>query len=89
MTTVRAMLNRVQKRDTGQVSPILAMIGGAGGWAAMEADVEAGLTDGRYDSRDMPVVIACLRRGRSCAPCRFRRRWGRTFPCRSGHSRPS
>ena len=40
MTTVRAMLNRVQKLETGLVSPILAMIGGAGGWAAMEPDAE-------------------------------------------------
>ncbi len=68
MTTVRAMLNRVQKLETGQVSPILAMIGGAGGWAAMEADVEAGLADGRYNSRDMPVVIACLRRWTKLRP---------------------
>lgn len=43
MTTVRAMLNRVQKLETGQVSPILAMIGGAGGWAAMEPDAELAL----------------------------------------------
>lgn len=62
MTTVRAMLNRVQKLETAKVSPVLAMVGGADGWAAIEAEVEAGLACGRYDRLDMPVVMACLRR---------------------------
>ncbi len=62
MTTVRAMLNRVQKLETAKVSPVLAMVGGADGWAAFEAETEAGIADGRYDKRDMPVVMACLRR---------------------------
>lgn len=38
------------------------MMGGEEGWAAFEADAEAGLAEGRYDSRDTPVVIASLRR---------------------------
>ena len=62
MSTVRAMMNRVQKLEVRKVPPILAVVGGTDGWAAIEADVEAGLARARYDSRDMPVVMACLRR---------------------------
>lgn len=35
--------------------------GGKPGWDAFNADVDAGIAAGRYDSRDMPVVIAALR----------------------------
>lgn len=41
---------------------MLATIGGAMGWAAVKYEVEAGLADGRYDNRDLPVVIRCLDR---------------------------
>ena len=62
MTTVRALLNRVAKLEVSKVPPVLAMMGGEEGWAAFEADAEAGLADGRYDSRDTPVILASLRR---------------------------
>jgi len=41
---------------------MLTRIGGADGWAALQADVCDGLNDGRYDRRDMPVVITALKR---------------------------
>lgn len=62
MATARAMLNRVAKLEVSKVPPVLAMMGGDDGWAAFEADAEAGLADGRYDSRDTPVVLAALQR---------------------------
>jgi hypothetical protein len=62
MAAVRALLNRVAKLEVSKVPPVLAMMGGEEGWAAFEADAEAGLADGRYDPRDTPVVIASLKR---------------------------
>ncbi len=60
MATARALLNRVRALENERVHPLLAKIGGAAGWAAVQDDVEAGLADGRYDSRDVPMVIRCL-----------------------------
>lgn len=56
------MLGRVRRLEIEKVHPILARMGGETGWAAVQADVATGLVEGRYDRRDMPVVIACLRR---------------------------
>jgi hypothetical protein len=42
-------------------NPVLAKLGGEQGWAAFQAEADAGIAAGRYDSRDMPVVIAALR----------------------------
>jgi len=62
MSSVRSLLRRVQKLETGKASPLLAMVGGEAGWAALEAQVAAGIADGTYDRTDMPVVMRCLRR---------------------------
>lgn len=62
MVAVRSMLARVRQLEIEKVHPILAQMGGEAGWAAVEADVAAGLAEGRYDSRDMPVVLRCLGR---------------------------
>lgn len=56
------MLARVRQLETEKVHPILAQMGGEAGWAKVRADLELGLADGRYDGRDMPVVIHCLSR---------------------------
>jgi len=60
--TTRALLARVRKLEAERDSPILAKIGGEAGLAAFEAEVAAGIAEGRYDSRDMSVVIRCVRR---------------------------
>lgn len=60
MVAVRSMLARVRRLEIEKVHPILAQIGGDAGWAAVEADVKAGLADGRLDRRDMPHVMMCL-----------------------------
>ena len=62
MATARALLNRVRALESATVHPMLAKIGGAVGWAAVKAGVEEGLADGRYDNRDVPLVIRCLDR---------------------------
>ena len=62
MVAVRSMLARVQKLEVEKVHPLLALMGGEGGWATFEAETDAGIADGRYDSRDMLAVLAGLRR---------------------------
>ena len=62
MAAIRSMLARVAKLEVEQVPPVLAKFGGEEGWAAFEAEAAAGVAEGRYDSRDMPVVVRCLRR---------------------------
>ncbi len=60
--TTRALLARVRKLEAEKVSPVLAKLGGEAGLAALEAEVAAGIGERRYDSLDMPVVLACVRR---------------------------
>ena len=55
------MLARVRQLEIEKVHPILAQMGGEAGWAAVQADVEAGLAEGRYDRRDVPVILKALR----------------------------
>ena len=62
MAAIRSLLARVVKLEVDQVPPVLAKFGGEEGWAAFEAEAEAGIAEGRYDSRDMPVFIASLMR---------------------------
>lgn len=62
MAAIRSMLARVAKLEVEQVPPLLAKFGGEEGWLAFEAEAQAGVAQGRYDSRDMPVIIKALRR---------------------------
>lgn len=61
MAAIRSMLARVAKLEVEQVPPLLAKFGGEEGWAAFEAETEAGIAEGRYD-RELALVIAGLRR---------------------------
>lgn len=61
MAAVRSLLARVRRLEHEETPPILAKFGGHEGWAAFEAEAQAGIAEGRYDSRDMTVVIRCLR----------------------------
>lgn len=60
MTRVRSLIARTRLEAT-KVHPMLAALGGKDGWAAILADAKVGMGDGRYDSRDMPMVIAVLK----------------------------
>lgn len=61
MAAIRSMLARVAKLEVEQVPPLLAKFGGEEGWAAFEAETEAGIVEGRYDS-ELALVVAGLRR---------------------------
>ena len=56
------MFARLRRLEIEKAHPMLAQMGGEAGWAAVQAEVGTGLADGRYDSRDMPVIVHCLRR---------------------------
>lgn len=60
MVAVRSLLARVRRLEIEKVDPVLAQTGGEAGWIAVQADVRAGLADGRYDCRDLPGVVAAL-----------------------------
>jgi len=62
MAAVRSLLTRMRKLEKGRWSPLLAKLGGEEGWAEFQADTEAGIAEGIYDPRDMPVIIAALGR---------------------------
>lgn len=61
MAAIRSLLARVAKLEVEQVPPLLAKFGGQEGWAAFEAETEAGVAEGRYD-RELALVVAGLRR---------------------------
>ncbi len=67
MPAVRSLLARVQRLEVERMPPVLAKFGGPEGWAAFQADAQAGIADGRYDGRDMPIVLNCLRNWISAA----------------------
>lgn len=62
MVAIRTLLARVRKLEVERMNPMLAKFGGPDGWAAFEADAQAGVAEARYDRRDIPAVIASLRR---------------------------
>lgn len=62
MAAIRSMLARVAKLEVEQVPPLLAKFGGEEGWAAFQAEAEAGVAEGRYDRRDMPVILRSIQR---------------------------
>lgn len=61
MAGVRAQLARTRRLEAAKVHPILAALGGEEGWVSIQADAKNGMGDGRYDSRDIPVVIEAIR----------------------------
>lgn len=62
MAGVRALIARTRRLEAAKVHPTLVALGGEEGWAAIQADAEVGMGDGRYDSRDIPVIIEAIRR---------------------------
>lgn len=61
MAGVRAQLARTRRLEAAKVHPILAALGGEEGWSSLQAEANAGMSDGRYDNRDMPVVVGAIR----------------------------
>ncbi|WP_436357466.1 hypothetical protein [Brevundimonas sp. CEF1] len=62
MAAITSMLARVAKLEVERVPPVLAKFGGEEGWATFEAEAQAGVDEGRYDGRDMPVVLRSIKR---------------------------
>lgn len=60
MAGVRTLLARTRRLQAAKVHPVLAAVGGPPGWDAFQAEARAGVTEGRYDSRDVPIVVAAL-----------------------------
>lgn len=58
MAGVRSMLSRVARLEA-KVSPWTRLIGPI---EEFEAEVQAGIAEGRYDLRDMPLILACVKR---------------------------
>jgi len=54
------MLGRVRRLEQERMPEILAQWGGKDGLASFEAEVAAGIAEGRYDQRDAPDVLAGL-----------------------------
>lgn len=64
MAGVRAMLARVQRLEHSRspVSPFESAFGSLADW---EEECQSGINEGRLDARDIPVVIAAIRRWHS------------------------
>jgi len=59
MPAVRSLLARVARLEQANLSPWLHLIGP---FAEFEAEVQAGIAEGRYDPRDMAVVLVSVKR---------------------------
>lgn len=59
MAGVRALAERVRSLEQARVSPWLRLIGP---FEDFEAEVLAGITEHRYDQRDMPLVLMAVQR---------------------------
>lgn len=61
MATARALLARVHKLGQDRAHPVLALLGGEQGWQEVQAEAEDGIAAGRYDRKDISVVVTALR----------------------------
>lgn len=62
MTNVRALLTRVAKLEKSRAAPRSPIEQSCGSLEAFEADTQAGIAAGRYDSHDMPLVLGAIRK---------------------------
>ena len=58
VSSPRALLARVQKLEATKLSHFEKLLGP---FEQFEAECRAGIEAGKYDPRDMPVVINCVR----------------------------
>lgn len=59
MASPRALLARVAKLEQAKASVLVRLIGSI---EQFEADTLAGMASGTFDRRDMPIVLASVRR---------------------------
>ncbi len=62
MATVRALLSRVAKLEHSRAAPRSPIEQAYGSLEAYEDEVNAGIDTGRYNSRDMPLVLSAIRK---------------------------
>jgi hypothetical protein len=60
VTDVKALLKRVAALERARMGPRSPIELAYGSFGAFEAEVQAGIGTGRFDSRDMPVVLEAL-----------------------------
>lgn len=61
MAGVRALIARTRRLEAAKVHPVIVALGGEEGWVRFQAEVQAGLAEGRYDHRDVPHVMMWLK----------------------------
>ncbi|ODU41870.1 MAG: hypothetical protein ABS92_11010 [Thiobacillus sp. SCN 63-374] len=59
MADTRGMLARLRKLERGNEPPLFKFIGSP---EELEAHAQTGIAAGRYDPRDMPLVLKAIRR---------------------------
>lgn len=62
MSGVRSLLTRVAKLEQARSAPRSPFEFAYGSLEAFEAEIQAGIDAGTLDSRDMPIVLRCVRR---------------------------
>lgn len=62
MASPRALLARVAALERARVTPRSPFEAAYGSFGAFATDTQTGIVSGQFDSRDMPVVLNCIRR---------------------------
>jgi hypothetical protein len=62
MTAVRSLLARVQRLEQARTAPRSPFEAAYGSFEAFAAVTQAGIDAGQFDSREMPLVLNCIRR---------------------------
>ncbi len=62
MASPRALLARVQRLEQARTAPHSPFEAAYGSFDAFAAETQAGIDAGQFDSREMSVVLNCIRR---------------------------
>ena len=62
MASPRALLARVQRLEQARIGPRSPFEVAYGSFDAFAAETQAGIYAGQFDSREMPVLLNCIRR---------------------------
>lgn len=62
MTSARALLARVQRLEQARIAPRSPFEAAYESFDAFAAETQAGIDAGQFDSREMPVILNCIRR---------------------------
>lgn len=62
MAATRALLARVQRLEQARIAPRSPFEAAYGSFDTFAAETQAGIDAGQFDSREMPLVLNCIRR---------------------------